>query len=62
MTDTWQSLGSITERIKDKLAPVIFMVPVQGTLAVAVIAEAIKSGNKPETIICEAIRCYVGDA
>ena len=62
MTDTWQKLGDVTARITDRLAPVTFIVPVQGTLAVAVIAEAIKAGTNPETIIAEALRAYMGDA
>lgn len=61
MTDTWQKLGDITKRVTGHLAPVTFSVPVQGSLAVAVIAEAIKSGNKPETIIAEALRAYMGE-
>lgn len=62
MTDTWQKLGDITERITDRLAPVVFTVPIQGSVAVAIMAEAMKTGNKPETIIAEAARAYVGDA
>jgi hypothetical protein len=60
--DNWQSLGSITARIVDKLAPQTFAVPLQGTLADAVRRQAQKSGNKPETIIAEAVRAYMGDA
>lgn len=62
MTDTWQPLGIITQRIVDKLAPVTFVVPLQGSLAVTLVAEAMKTGNKPETIIAEAVRAYMGDA
>lgn len=62
MTETWQKLSDINKRITDKLAPVTFFVPLQGPLAVAVITEAIKGGNKPETIIAEAVRSYMGDA
>ncbi len=60
--DNWQSLGSITARIVDKLAPQTFSVPLQGSLADAVRRQAQKSGNKPETIIAEAVRAYMGDA
>lgn len=60
--DTWEKLSEITARVTDRLAPVTFIVPVQGSLAVAVYAEAMKSGNKPETIIAEALRAYMGDA
>ena len=62
MTDTWQKLGDITARIMNTLAPVPFIVELQGSLAEALCAEAIKSGNKPETIIAEAVRAYMGDA
>jgi hypothetical protein len=62
VTDTWQKLGDITARITDRLAPVTFTVPLQGSLAVTLIAEAMKTGNKPEVIIAEAVRAYMGDA
>lgn len=62
MTDTWQKLGDITARIEGILPPVTFIVPLQGTLAVALYAESMKSNNKPETIIAEALRAYMGDA
>lgn len=63
MADSWQSLGEITARITSKLTPpVTFSVPLQGTLASALQLEAAKSGNKPETIIAEAVRSYLGDA
>ena len=62
MTDTWQKLGDVTAKITDRLQPVTFSVPLQGTLAVALIVEATKSGNKPEVIIAEALRAYMGDA
>jgi hypothetical protein len=62
MTKGWQKLGDITERIADHLAPVPFEVSLQGTLAVALYAEAMKSGIKPETLIAEAVRAYMGHA
>lgn len=62
MTDSWQKLGDVVARVTDRLAPVTFNVPLQGTLAVSLIAEAMKTGNKPETIIAEAVRAYMGDA
>jgi hypothetical protein len=62
MSDSWQSLGSITARIVDKLSPVPFKVKLHHSLAEAVRLEAAKSGNKPETIIAEAVRFYLGDA
>ena len=61
-TDSWQKLGDVVERITDRLAPVVFTVPIQGSLAVTLMAEAMKTGNKPETIIAEAVRAYMGDA
>jgi hypothetical protein len=60
--DNWQKLGDITQRITDRLAPVSFRVELSGPLAVALCAEAMKGGNKPETIIAEAVRSYLGDA
>lgn len=62
MSDTWKRLGDITARIEGILPPVTFIVPLQGTLAVALYAEAMKTDNKPETIIAEALRAYMGDA
>jgi hypothetical protein len=60
--DNWQKLGDIVERVTDRLAPVTFTVPLQGSLAVSLMAEAMKTGNRPETIIAEAVRAYMGDA
>jgi hypothetical protein len=56
-----KNLAEITARIKDTLAPVTFIVPLQGTLALAVYVEAMENGHKPETIIAEAVRAYMGD-
>lgn len=60
--DTWNSLGAITARIVDKLAPVPFEVTLQASLAAALEKEAAKTGNRPETIIAEAVRAYMGGA
>ncbi len=54
------ALEEILERIPD-LAPVTFMVPIQGTLAVYLIACANAEGCKPETLVAEAVRAYFGD-
>jgi hypothetical protein len=54
-------LKSILDRI-DHLAPVIFMVPVQGTLAVHLSSYALENHITPETVIAEALRAYLGDA
>ncbi len=59
--DSWQKLGEIAERVKDKLAPVTFIVPMSGPLALAVFKESMETGNKPETIISEAVRAYMGE-
>ena len=59
---SWQKLGDITARIVDELEPETFSVPLHGPLAAALRAEARKTGNKPETIIAEAVRSYMGDA
>ena len=62
MTDTWQKLGDITKRIEGRFAPVVFTVHIDGPLAVALMAEAMKSGNRIDTLINEAVRAYMGDA
>jgi hypothetical protein len=56
-----KKLKDILERV-DHLAPVVFMVPVQGSLAVHLYSYAMESGVLPETIISEALRAYLGDA
>lgn len=60
--DSWQKLGDVVARVTDHLAPVTFTVPLQGSLAVSLIAEAMKTGHRPETLIAEAVRAYMGDA
>lgn len=60
--DTWNSLGAITARIVDKLAPVPFEVTLQASLAAALMAYAAKTGVKPETVAAGAVRAYLGDA
>ncbi len=62
MQENWKALGAITARIAGRLAPVTFEVPLDGTLAVRLSAYAIEEGIKPETLIAEAVRAYVGDA
>lgn len=62
MIDTWQKLDAITARVLDILSPVTFHVPIHGPLAAALKEEATRTGNKPETIIAEAVRAYFGDA
>lgn len=62
MTDNWQKLGDVVERITDRLAPVVINVELAGPVAVALYAEAMKSGIKPETLAAEAVRSYLGDA
>ena len=60
--DTFEKLGDITKRITGRLAPVVFMVPIDGPVAVALYVESAKTGNKVETLIAEAVRAYMGDA
>jgi hypothetical protein len=62
LTDSWEGLGNITARIVDQLKPVTFQVPLQGPLAAALKEEAAKVGSKPETLIAEAVRAWMGDA
>ena len=59
---SFERLGDITRRIANHLAPVTYEVPLSGPLAVRLSAYAIEEGVKPETIIAEAVRAYVGDA
>lgn len=59
---TFQSIGDVTTRLVDKLRPVTYEVEVQGSLAAALRRYAAKEGKKPETIIAEAVRSYMGDA
>jgi hypothetical protein len=60
--DSWQKLSDIVERVTDRLAPVVINVELAGTVAVALYAEAMRSGIKPETLAAEAVRSYLGDA
>jgi hypothetical protein len=60
--DSWQKLGDITARIVDRLDPVPFSIVLDGPLGAAVKREAKRSGNKPETVIAEAVRSYLGEA
>lgn len=62
MTDHWQRLDDITKRVTGRLAPVVFTVPIDGPVAVALYDEAGRTDNKVETIIAEAVRAYMGDA
>ena len=62
MTDNWQKLGDVAAKITDRLSPITFSVPLQGSLAAALKKEASKVGSKPETLIAECVRAYLGDA
>lgn len=62
MTDTWQKLGDITARILVDLTPITFSVTLSGPLAEAVKKVAAEEGSKPETLMAEAVRAYMGDA
>jgi hypothetical protein len=59
--DNWQKFGDIASRLVDRLKPETFSVPLQAPLAAALRQEATKSGHKPETLIAEAVRAYMGD-
>lgn len=54
-------LKSVLDRV-DHLAPVTFIVPVQGSLAVHLYYYAAENGITAETVIAEALRAYMGDA
>lgn len=60
--DNWQKLGDVTNKIVDRLAPVYFPINLNGPLADALRREAARVGKRPETIIAEAVRAYMGDA
>lgn len=62
MTDNWQKLSDITTRVIADLVPVTFFVTLSGPLAEALKKEASMEGSKPETLIAEAVRVYLGDA
>jgi hypothetical protein len=57
--DNWRTLGDFTQRITERW---VFVVPLSGELADAVRSEARKGGNRPETVIAEAVRAYLGGA
>lgn len=59
LEDSWQKLSDITARL---LTPTTFSVPLHGPLAAALKQEAIRVGQKPETLIAEAVRAWMGDA
>lgn len=61
MNDHNPNLKSTLERV-EHLAPVTFIVPVQGSLAVHLFSYAMQNKVKPETIVAEALRAYLGDA
>lgn len=54
-------LKNVLDRV-GHMAPVTFIVPVQGSLAVHLCKYAMDSNVTPETIIAEALRAYLGDA
>lgn len=62
MSDNWQSLGSVTARIVERLQPQTFSVPLHHSLAEALRREAGRTDISPETLIAEAVRYYLGDA
>jgi hypothetical protein len=62
MEDNWRPIGGVMRHMLDRLAPVTYAVPLQPSLANALDKYAAKEGKKPETIIAEATRSYLGDA
>lgn len=54
-------IKEIVARTEGGLAPVIFTVPVNGPVAVALFTEAVRTGWQAETLINEALRVYLGD-
>lgn len=61
MTDTWQKLGDITAQIITDLDPITFSVTLSRPLADAVKKVAAEEGSKPETLMAEAVRAYMGE-
>ena len=61
MTEHNPKLKEVLDRV-DHLAPVVFIVPVQGSLAVHLFSYAMECNVDPATVIAEALRCYMGDA
>ena len=57
----WPKLGEITERITNRLAPVQFIVDIDGPLAVALVRHAMDTECEAETVIREAVRAYLGE-
>ena len=62
MDDNWKPIGGVMRDMLNRLAPVWYEVPLQPSLATALDKYAAKEGKKPETIIAEATRSYLGDA
>lgn len=62
MTDNWQTLGSVSARLVDRLEPTFYEVPLDPALSNRLARYAASEGKKPETIIAEATRAYLGDA
>lgn len=58
----FEKLGDITSRIVSQLGPVEYTVPLHGPVAVRLEEYAKGQHSKPETIIAEAVRVYMGDA
>jgi hypothetical protein len=59
---SWQQLGSIANRVVERLDPKTFIVPIRGDLAARLEAYASTQKVKPETVIAEALSAYMGDA
>lgn len=62
MQENWKALGAVTARIAGRIAPVVYDVSLSGPLAARLDAYAEEQRAKPETIIAEALRSYLGDA
>lgn len=61
MTDAWKPLGEVAKTIVQKIGePTWFEVPLAPELTDALTAYSKRVGQKPETIIAEATRAYLG--
>lgn len=60
MKDNWQQIGDVARRVVNGLAPVTYIVPLHGELAVKLERYAADEGYNAETIIAEAVRSYIG--
>ena len=62
MDENWKKLGDVVSDIVDELGPATMFVNLPRPLIVALFDHAAATNHRPETIIQEAVRVYLGDA